>query len=281
MRIVLAQLAPELGELEANLEQGITTVSAAAANDADLVVFPELYLTGANVGSVERDLGLPLYSQPIRDLGAAGGERTAVGVGFVRSGRRANYYNSFAYLEGEHVVHCHQKAYLPTYDIFEEGKVFTPGSSISAFNTRLGRVAALVCNDAWQPPFVFLAVQDGAQVLLVPANSAESSFDSIADTRSYWRQITSFYALLFQCYVVFVNRVGTEGGMRYWGSSHVLDPWGRIVAEAPMYQETVLTVDIDLAQVHRRRRQVPFLKESRIGLLAREFARLNATVDDD
>lgn len=281
MRIALAQLAPVLGDIEANVAQAVATVSAAAGDGTDLVLFPELFLTGAHVGEVEADLALALDDQPLRDLGAAGGDTTSVGVGFVRYGRRANFYNSYAYLERGQVVHCQQKAYLVNYDIFEEGKVFSQGSSIRAYDTRFGRMATLVCNDAWQPPYVFLAVQDGAQVLVIPANSGESSFDAIADTRAYWRQITSFYAALFQCYVVFVNRAGAEHGFRYWGSSHVLDPWGRVVAEAPMYDETVLTVDIDLGLVRRRRREVPFLKESRIGLLTREFNRLNATVDDD
>jgi predicted amidohydrolase len=281
MRIALAQLAPELGELERNLATGVDTVRSAAADGADLVVFPELFLTGAYVQEVDRDLAIAIDDPPLRELGAAGGESTAVGVGFMRYGRRANYYNSFCYLEGDRSVYCQQKAYLATYDIFEEAKVFSPGGSIRAFGTRLGRMGALICNDAWQPPYVFMAVQDGAQVLLIPANSGESRFDSIANTQRYWRQITAFYAALFQCYVVFVNRVGSERGMNYWGCSHVLDPWGEVVAEAPAHEETVLRVDIDLSQVRRRRRQVPFLKESRIGLLTREFNRLNATVDDD
>jgi predicted amidohydrolase len=79
---------------------------------------------------------------------------------------------------------------------------------------------------------------------------------------------------MFQLFVVFVNRVGTEEGVTFWGGSHVVDPWGEIVAEAPEDVEHLLTVDIDLAAVRRRRREIPLLKEARLGLIHAEVERL-------
>jgi predicted amidohydrolase len=79
---------------------------------------------------------------------------------------------------------------------------------------------------------------------------------------------------MYQVYVVFVNRVGVEGELRFWGGSHVIDPWGNVVGEAEQHTEQVLTVDVDLAEVRRRRRQVPLVKEARLGLLQREIRRL-------
>jgi predicted amidohydrolase len=135
-------------------------------------------------------------------------------------------------------------------------------------------MAVLLCNDAWQPQLAFLAVQDGARVLLVPAASAQSRFPEHYDSHEYWHDITHFYGRMFQAYVVFVNRVGTEGALRFWGGSHVINPWGNVVAEAAQGEEQLLTVDIDLAEVRRRRRQVPLVKEARLGLLQREIGRL-------
>ncbi len=127
-------------------------------------------------------------------------------------------------------------------------------------------------NDAWQPQLAFLATQDGAQVLLVPAASAQSIFPDRYDSHEYWRDITRFYGRMFQLYVVFVNRVGAEGPLRFWGGSHVTDPWGNLVGEAEQLREEVLTVEINLAEI--RRRQVPLVKEARLGLLHREIGRL-------
>jgi predicted amidohydrolase len=118
---------------------------------------------------------------------------------------------------------------------------------------------------------VFLAVQDGARVLLVPTNSSQSRFPEQYDSRTYWRDITVFYARMFQCYVVFCNRVGDEGpNLRFWGGSHIVDPWGKIVCALPDDEESVVTAEID----RKRRREVPLVREARLGLLAREANRL-------
>ncbi|MEA2181131.1 MAG: omega-amidase, partial [Solirubrobacteraceae bacterium] len=84
-----------------------------------------------------------------------------------------------------------------------------------------------------------------------------------------------FYARMFQCYVVFVNRVGDEGEhLRFWGGSHIVDPWGKIVTALPEGEEAVRTAEIDLSMVRKRRREVPLVREARLGLLAREANRL-------
>jgi predicted amidohydrolase len=94
------------------------------------------------------------------------------------------------------------------------------------------------------------------------------------DSRDYWRGITQFYGRMYQCYVVFVNRVGEEGQLKFWGGSHVVDPWGEVIAEAKEFEEQVLTIDIDLAEVRRRRRSIPLVREARLGLIRREVDRL-------
>jgi predicted amidohydrolase len=144
-----------------------------------------------------------------------------------------------------------------------------------AFDTRLGRMAILICNDAWQTFLPFIAVQDGAQVLIIPADSGSyPTYPELLDTRGYWRGITRFYSRMLECYVVFVNRVGKQDNLAFWGYSHVVDPWGTVVAEGPLHEEALITVDIDLGNVRRRRREVPLVKEARLALLARELNRL-------
>lgn len=280
MRIALAQLNSVLGDVDANLARAREVVVGCRADACDVVVFPELFLAGPKVGGSDEDLSMESTDPRLLSLAEAGGPTASV-VGFVQSGRRDNLFDSAAYLVDGRVAHVHQKLYLVTYDIFEEGKYFTAGSSMRAFDTAQGRMAIMVCNDAWQPPLAFVAVQDGAQVLLISANSGDSSFDAVLDTRSSWEQITRFYASIFQCYVVFVNRVGHEGPLRFWGGSHVVDPWGHVIAQAPLYDETVMTVDIDRSLVRRRRRQVPFLKESRLDLLTKELTRLMRETGDE
>jgi predicted amidohydrolase len=94
------------------------------------------------------------------------------------------------------------------------------------------------------------------------------------DTTEYWYDITRFYARMLECYVVFVNRVGKEGELAFWGSSHVMDPWGNVMTEAALYKRDMVTADLDLNSVLQRRRRVPLLREARLGLLSRELNRL-------
>jgi predicted amidohydrolase len=273
MRIALAQTNPVLGDVEANVLRAMEVVAEAKERGADVVVFPELSLTGYSLGQVSEEVSIEAGDERIRSLAAAAGE-TSVVIGFHEDDGHLRTYNSAAYLEDGELVHVHRKLYLPTYGIFEERKHFAPGQRMRAFTSKFGRLSVLICNDAWQPPLGFLAVQDGARVLVIPTNSADSRFAGDLDTTEYWYDITRFYAKMYECYVVFVNRVGTEGDLDFWGSSHVVDPWGNVTVEAALYKEDLVTADLDLQRVLQRRRRVPLLREARLALLSRELNRL-------
>jgi predicted amidohydrolase len=279
VKITLAQVDAALGDVDANVDRAERAVAEAAADGTDLVVFPELHLTGYSIGGLPDDVSMKADDPRLTRLARRAGD-AGVLAGFVEDGPGIHTYNTAGYFAGGELVHLHRKLYLPTYKSFEERKHFTPGPSLRAFHgARDTRMAVLLCNDAWQPQLAFLATQDGARVLLVPAASAQSLFPEHFDSRTYWRDITRFYARMFQLFVVFVNRVGAEttnsgGDLRFWGGSHIVDPWGEIVAEAPEGEEHLLTADIDLADVRRRRHAIPLVKEARLGLISREVTRL-------
>jgi predicted amidohydrolase len=274
MRIALAQIDSVLGDTEKNLRRAKEVVAEARTRSVDLTVFPELSLSGYAVGELGADVPVWAQSEAITSLAEAAGEMAVV-VGFCEEGRGFQTYNSAAYLEGGMLRHLHRKLYLPNYGIYEERKHYNPGQSMRAFDTGFGRMAILICNDAWQPFLPFIAVQDGAQVLIIPADSGSyPSYAELLDTRDYWRGITRFYARMLESYVIFVNRVGRQDGIVFWGYSHVVDPWGSVVVEGPLQEEALLTADIDLANVRRRRREVPLVKEARLALLAKELNRL-------
>ncbi len=273
MRITLAQVDARLGDVAANLDHTRRMVDNARSRSSELVVFPELSLTGYSIGAVDDDLSL--RADDVRLLELAQHARPAgLVVGFVEEGPGVHTYNTAAYYADGALAHVHRKLYLPTYKTFEERKHFTPGPSLRAFAVGDTRMAILLCNDAWQPQLAFLAVQDGARVLVIPATSAQSTRPDRYDSRTYWRGITRFFGRMLQVFVVFVNRVGSEGDLRFWGGSHVVDPWGNVVASASESDEQLLDVDIDLDDVRRRRREIPLVKEARLGLIRREVERL-------
>ncbi len=273
MRVALAQIAPVLGDIRANFQRAMEVIAEAKGLGADLVVFPELSLTGYTLGQVSEEVSIDVEDERVTSLVEAAGETSLV-ISFHEDDGSLRTYNSAAYFEDGSLVRLHRKLYLPTYGIFEERKHFSPGQTMRAFGTKFGRMAILICNDAWQPALGFLAVQDGARVLLIPTSSADSRFPGDMDTTEYWYDITRFYARMLECYVVFTNRVGTEGELAFWGSSHVMDPLGNVVAEAPLYKEALITADLDVNSVLQRRRRVPLLREARLGLLSKELSRL-------
>lgn len=276
MRITLAQIDSRPGELETNIARAEQVIAHAVAEGTDLVVFPELSLSGYSIGELKEDISISPDDERMAKL-AKEAKGAGVLLGFPEAQAHGlHIYNSAAYYENGMLVHVHRKLFLPNYAIFEERKHFLPGQSSRAFPILGGRhrAATLVCNDAWQPQLAYVATQDGAIVLLVPACSAQSVFPEKYDSRSYWRGITRFYGRMFQLYVVFVNRVGTEGSLRFWGGSHVVDPWGKVIAVADQGKEHLLTVDVDLSLVRRRRRDIPLVREGRLGLLRREIDRL-------
>lgn len=271
--MALAQIDCILGDVDENLRRAKEVMAEAKDKGADLLVFPELSLAGYALEELGNEVAIEAHSKPLISLAEEAGE-TAVVVGFCEEGRGFHTYNSAAYLEGGSLLHLHRKLYLPNYRIYEERKHYSPGQSMRAFDTRLGRMAMLICNDAWQPFLPFIAVQDGAQVLIIPANSGHYPYPGLLDTKEYWRDITRFYARMLESYVIFVNRVGEQQSLVFLGHSHVVDPWGRVVAEGPGHEEALITVDIDLANVRRRRREVPLVKEARLALLSKELSRL-------
>jgi predicted amidohydrolase len=273
LRVGLAQIDSKLGDLDANLERAGEAIAAARAGGADLIVLPELCLSGYAIGSSESEIALRADDPALGALAGAAGDG-AVTLGFPELSQGGRVYNSAAYFDAGALVHVHRKLYLPTYAGFEERKHFSVGSAMRAFDASAGRMALLVCNDAWQPALAFVAAQDGAEWMIMPTDSAHSDPYEL-DVREYWRDITTLYARLFECYVVFVNRVGEECGLSFWGGSHVVDPLGEIVAQAPEDEAAVVVSgDLDPGAARRRRRRLPLTREARLVLLRRELTRL-------
>lgn len=273
LRVALAQVDCVLGDVDENLARTKKTIDDAARQGAQLIVFPELNLTGYAIGAISEDVALPADDSTIAELAELAGE-TAVVVGFVEDGL-VHTYNSCVYLQRGRRVHLQRKAYLPSYGRFEEHKHFSPGQSVRAFDTGWGRAAMLICNDVWQPPLPFLSVHDGARLLVVPACSAlDTRVGTDPGTERDWNDLLRFYARFLQIYVIFVNRVGEESGVRFWGGSRVVDPWGNDLVRAPNNEPALVLADIELDNVRRRRHEMPLIKEARLTLLSRELNRL-------
>lgn len=260
MRIAIGQLRCRLGNSERSV---LEAFGVARDQGADLFVTPELALSGYALAKADGGT-----ARTLDDVAALFDDSAcAVVVGFHERLGDATF-NSAAWIDAGTPLHVHRKLYLCDYAPFDEHELYAPGDTLRAFDTGPGRVAILTCNDAWQPFAPALAAHDGAELLVIPAASSTA----VAEAESYWRDLTRLYARLLQCYVVFANQAGSEGGFTFWGGSHVVDPRGEIVAAAGP-GETVLIADVDLAQVAERRAELPLLGDLRPGVLVAALER--------
>ncbi|GAA3937463.1 nitrilase-related carbon-nitrogen hydrolase [Microbacterium soli] len=276
VRIAIAQVDCQLGDVEANLETARSQVLSARDRGAELVVFPELSLHGYALATLDEDRSLRADDPRLTVLGDHGPD---VLVGFHEDGA-IRRYNSAAYVSEGEVLHVQRKLYLPNYLVWEEKKHSSAGQDLRAFDARVGRVATLICNDAWQPVVPWLAAQDGAEIMLIIADSASGYGPESLDNIHYWTELLRFHAMMNQSWVVFCNRVGTERGARFWGGSRVIDPLGQVVAEAQLWEPELLVCDIDVDKARHRRHEVPLVAEARLDFVRREVTRLIADGGD-
>jgi predicted amidohydrolase len=276
LRIALAQIAPALGNIGTNMALHLEWAARARRAGARLVVFPELSLTGYRLQDLVPEMALRLESQgPLAPLIAA--SRTiAIAFGLVEESEGHRYYNSSVLLEGGRIRHVHRKVYLPTYGMFEEGRYFSPGDRLEAFRTPLGRMGMLVCEDLWHPSSAMVLAQDGADVLLVLSNGPTQAAAGVAGPKNQetWSDLIKVTAQMQTTFVVLVNRVGCEDGVSFGGGSAVVDPLGRVIAQAEGAREALLVCDLDRAALRRARTFYPLLRDERLGVVAREIQRL-------
>lgn len=278
LRIALAQVEPALGDLRANVALHARTARDAIRRGAQLVVFPELSLTGYQLQDLVAEVGIRLDdAHPIRPLLDLS-RRIAMVVGLVEETEGHRYHNAALFLERGRIRHVHRKVYLPTYGMFDEGRYFAAGDRIEAFSTGLGRMGVLICEDAWHPSTSLVLAQDRADYLLVLSSSPTEGTDGSSGLSSIvtWRNLLAVTAQLQTLFVVWVNRVGFEDGVNFAGGSCAIDPFGRTIAEAGLLGEDLVMCDLERSELRRARTFYPLLRDERLPVLAREIARLLA-----
>lgn len=278
-RIALAQLAPRLGDVAANLELAADWLRRAAADGAALTVFPELALTGYLLSDLVPEVALRVDDPRLAALSREA-PGMLIAIGFVEETDEHRYANTAALLRDGEVVGSHRKVYLPTYGMFDEGRFTRPGDRIRtlAVGEPLGRIGLSVCEDFWHPSLPMLQAQDGASLLVNIAAGPARAPGSAAGTRAIggWHRMQETYALLGTVAVAFCNRVGNEEGLTFWGGSRLLAPDGSVVAEGPLYEEALVVGSLESDDLRMQRYSLPLLADERLELVRRELDRIMA-----
>jgi len=270
----LAQITPSLGDVAANLQKHLAYAQQARARGVELLIFPELSLTGYSLGDRVFDVAISATAgDPTFGRLLAASEQLDLVFSFVEVDARQRHFISAVYLSGRQIVHRHRKIYLPSYGLWNEGRNFAHGDRARAFDTRFGRVGLLICEDFWHASLPYLLWQDGADVLILISASLEHGLGDAVSTAGKVQAITSAYALQFTTFVVHVNQTGDDENGAFWGGSTILGPDAEMLTQGPP-DEALVVGCIDTAQLAPARRSLPLLRDERPDLVARELRRI-------
>jgi NAD+ synthetase len=290
IHLVVIQLKPRKGDYSANLARlaGIFSQIDSLEPRPDVAVFAETALTGYFVEGGVRDVAMTAGAFA-RDLQSQYTSAVSTPrpldlcIGFYEVWNNA-FYNSALYvtLGGDQPVirHVHRKLFLPTYGMFDEERFVDSGFEVRAFDTDWGRAAMLICEDAWHSLTGTVAALDGATTVFVlsasPARGVWRREDEgpIPANLKRWERLARDIAEEHGVFVALVNLVGTEGGKTFSGGSIICGPHGDVRAQAPLWDETIMTITLDPHDLTRARSDAPLLND-----LEKMMPHLMRTVD--
>lgn len=256
LRVGAAQINASLGDVDANLERHLAFIADARRAELELLVFPELSLTGYGLGNRVIDVACPAHDPRLAELARAAGEMQVV-VGFVEEASPGEYYNALAILQHGKLQAVHRKLNLPTYGGLEEGKLFTHGSELTHLPVCPGwSVTPLICADLWNPGLVHAALLARPTVLCAPINSASGIVSDNFSNEQNWAVNLQFYAMTYGTPVIMANRFGPEGDSHFWGGSRILGPRGDTLALAED-GETLIEAQLSRTAIARARFELP------------------------
>jgi predicted amidohydrolase len=278
--VALAQVKPKLGCVADNLDMIEDAVERAIGEEAGLVLFPELALTGYFLKDLVPDVALSLDSPEIRRLIDLS-RRISIAVGFVEASTDYRFFNSSLYLEDGAVRHLHRKVYLPTYGMFDEQRYLARGERFRAFDTRYGRMGMLICEDMWHLSAPFILAMDGATTLLCLSSSPGRGItadDSLGST-SAWQKLTATTAMFLNCRVLYCNRVGYEDGVNFWGGSEAVTPSGSVTARGKLLEEDLVIAQVEEGVLRRERIFSPMMRDESLAITMKELRRIGKERD--
>ena len=257
--LALAQISSERGNKKENLTRIEELIIQAKEQAADLVIFPELSLTGYVVKDQFYELAETIpgpSTRRIEDLARKTRINVVFGMPELSEKTGATMYNTAVFIGPEGIIGKYHKMYLPTHSVFEEKRYFRPGYQTAAFDTPIGKIGLCICYDLFFPEVTRLTRLAGAQ--LIVCISASPSV-----RRSYFEILTAARALENTSFLAYVNLVGVEDGLQFWGGSRLISPTGDIIARAKYDEEDFVLCEVDFNDMKPAEAFIPTLRDLR------------------
>lgn len=273
-KIALAQISPKLGDFDSNMKKHLHYIDRAIRKKADIIIFPELSLTGYSVKDLNFELALNPYKSPLLKSLKDRSKRITIICGGIEEDENFAVYNSAFYIEDGKVQFTHRKIYPPDYGLFEELRYFSKGKSVEVHQTKFGKMGILICEDLWHISLPLIMALKGAKAIFTlvasPTRLAVKSDSEVPKNYIINSEQHKAYARLLSLYIIFCNRVGYEDGINFWGGSEVVDPFGNVNCLAKFFDEDLIISEINLNSVRRARHLARHFLDEDINFLRNE-----------
>jgi len=260
INVALAQISCKIGDKEHNLNVMKKNIKQAKNQGANLVVFPELALTGYVCRDILYELAEPVpKGKSIRRLEeVAKNEDIHVVFGALERSEKAHatLYNTAVLLGPNGFIGKYQKMHLPTHSVFEEKRYFRLGYQTPVFETEIGKLGLIICYDVFFPEITRLLRLKGSQLIICISASP-------GVRREFFETLTVARAIENTAFLVYVNLVGVENGLQFWGGSRIVAPTGKIVSQAKYDEEDLVIGKIAYADLKQAETFVPTLRDLR------------------
>jgi Predicted amidohydrolase len=258
-KLALCQVAAKREDKAANLAKIEELSIKAKAAGADLAVFPEMALTGYilsdQVYGLAEQIPGPSVAK-VEEIAHKTGLHIVFGMPELSEKAQATVFNTSVLVGPKGYIGKYRKMYLPTHSVFEEKRYFRAGYEPAAFQTELGGIGLTICYDVFFPEVFRMPRLMGAQLIVCISASP-------AVRRSYFEVLTAARALENTCYLAYVNLVGVEDGLQFWGGSRLVGPTGDVLAKAKYDMEDFLVCEVDFSDLRTVETFVPTLRDLR------------------
>ena len=258
-RIALAQMRCSQGDKRENLKKIETNVALAKKHNAELVIFPELSVTGYVIRDQIYELAEKIPGQStkiIERIAKKAGMHIVFGMPELSGKAQATLYNTATLVGPEGFIGKYRKMYLPTHSVFEEKRYFRAGYQTAVFDTKLGKIGLIICYDIFFPEVTRLTRLRGAQLIICISASP-------GVRRTFFETLTAARAIENTAFLAYVNLAGIEDGLQFWGGSRLIGPNGKVLVQAKYDEEDFVVGEVNYTDIRSVETFVPVLKDLR------------------
>ena len=259
IRLALAQISSKRENKNENLRKIEELTIKAKEQGADLIIFPEMSLTGYVILDQVYELAETIpgpSTGKVEALAKKTGMHIVFGMPELSEKTQATIFNTAVFVGPKGLIGKYRKMYLPTHSVFEEKRYFRPGYEPAAFQTDIGNIGLSICYDVFFPEVFRLSRLKGAQLIICISASP-------AVRRGYFEILTSARALENTAFLAYVNLAGVEDGLQFWGGSRLVCPTGDVVAKAKYDEEDFVLCDVNFGDLRAAETFIPTLRDLR------------------